>query len=74
MYVLLDLDMLSASIEMIYCVQVVLRLLLADKRNLPFSMSTADKRESRVNNCRNSVKYLLIQAKEIHNIPVLRHK
>jgi len=40
--VLLDLDMLSASIEIIYSVQVVLRFLFADKRNLPFSISTAD--------------------------------
>jgi len=41
-YVLLDLDMFSASIEITYSVQVVLRFLLADKRNLPFSISTAD--------------------------------
>jgi hypothetical protein len=40
-YVLLDLEMLSASIEITYSVQVVLRFLLADKRNLPFSVSTA---------------------------------
>lgn len=40
-YVLLDLEMLSASIEIIYSVHVVLRFLLADKRNLPFSVSTA---------------------------------
>jgi len=53
-YVLLDLDMFSASIEITYSVQVVLRFLLADKRNLPFSISTADphqKKKRIVNNC-----------------------
>lgn len=41
MYVLLDLEMLSASIEITYSVQVVLRVLLADSRNFPFSTSRA---------------------------------
>lgn len=41
MYVLLDLDMLSASIDMIYSVHVVLLVLFADKRNFPFSTSNA---------------------------------
>lgn len=40
-YVLLDLEMLSASIEIIYSVQVVLRVRFAERRNFPFSTSKA---------------------------------
>lgn len=43
MYVLLDLEMLSASIEMTYSVQVVLRVLFAERRNFPFSTNKAVK-------------------------------
>lgn len=57
---LLDLDMLSASIEITYSVQVVLRVRFADSRNFPFSTSKAAKawhlsRESQVN-CRVKLK------------------
>lgn len=41
MYVLLDLDMLSASIDIIYSVHVVLLVLFAERRNFPFSTSRA---------------------------------
>lgn len=40
-YVLLDLEMLSASIEITYSVQVVLRVRFAERRNFPFSTSKA---------------------------------
>lgn len=42
-YVLLDLEMLSASIEITYSVQVVLRVRFAERRNFPFSTSKAAK-------------------------------
>lgn len=42
-YVLLDFDMLSASMEITYSVQVVLRERFADRRNFPFSTSKAAK-------------------------------
>lgn len=45
MYLLLDLDMLSASIEIIYSVHVVLLVLFADKRNFPFSTSSATEKQ-----------------------------
>lgn len=45
MYVLLDLDMLSASIEITYSVQVVLRVRFAERRNFPFSTSKATMRK-----------------------------
>lgn len=38
---LLDLEIFSASMDMTYSVQVVLRVLLADSKNLPFSTSNA---------------------------------
>lgn len=41
MYVLLDLDMLSASMEITYSVHVVLRFRFAERRNFPFSTSKA---------------------------------
>ena len=41
MYVLLDRDILSASMEITYSVQVVLRVRLAQRRNFPFSTSKA---------------------------------
>lgn len=41
MYVLLDLEILSASIEITYSVQVVLRVRFAERRNFPFSTSKA---------------------------------
>lgn len=44
-YVLLDLEMLSASIDIMYSVQVVRRVLFAERRNLPFSTSKAAKWE-----------------------------
>jgi hypothetical protein len=44
MYVLLDLEMLSASIEIVYSVQVVLRCLLAVKRNFPVPSVITDHR------------------------------
>ena len=40
-YVLLDLDTLSASMEITYSVHVVLRVRFADRRNFPFSTSKA---------------------------------
>ena len=40
-YVLLDLEMMSASIEITYSVQVVLRVRFAERRNFPFSTSKA---------------------------------
>lgn len=40
-YVLLDLEMLSASIEITYSVHVVLRVRFAERRNFPFSTSKA---------------------------------
>jgi hypothetical protein len=41
MYMLLDLDVLSALINIVYSVQVAREYLFADKRNLPLSTSTA---------------------------------
>jgi len=41
MCVLLDRDILSASMDIMYSVEVVRRVLLADRRNFPFSTSTA---------------------------------
>lgn len=38
---LLDLEILSASIEIIYSVQVVLRVRFAERRNFPFSTNKA---------------------------------
>ena len=43
-YVLLDLEILSASIEITYSVQVVRLVLLAERRNFPFSTSKAAKK------------------------------
>lgn len=46
MYVLLDLEMLPESIDIVYSVHVVLRCLLADKRNFPLSeVTTVHRRE-----------------------------
>lgn len=41
MYVLLDLDILSASMDIMYSVHVVLLLRFAERRNFPFSTSKA---------------------------------
>lgn len=46
MYVLLDLEILSASIEITYSVHVVRRVLLAERRNFPFSTSKAARLET----------------------------
>jgi hypothetical protein len=46
MYVLLDLDILSAFIEIIYSVHVAWTILFADRRNLPFSTSTAVEKQN----------------------------
>lgn len=44
MYVLLDLETLSAFMEITYSVQVVLLFRFAERRNLPFSTSKAAKK------------------------------
>lgn len=43
-YVLLDLEMFSASIEITYSVQVVRLVLFAERRNFPFSTNNATKK------------------------------
>ena len=45
MYASVDLDILSAFIDIIYSVHVARQILFADKRNLPFSTSTAVKKK-----------------------------
>ena len=54
---LLDLEMLSASIEMTYSVQVVRLVLFAERRNFPFSTSKAaelGKQDKNINHVQNS--------------------
>ena len=41
MYVSVDLDILFAFIDIIYSVHVARQILFADRRNLPFSTSSA---------------------------------
>lgn len=48
MYLLLDLDTLPESMEITYSVRVALRYLLADRRNFPFSSSTATRQREHV--------------------------
>lgn len=49
MYLLLDLEMLSASMEITYSVHVVLRVRFAERRNFPFSKGKAMKEQSIMN-------------------------
>lgn len=53
---LLDLEMLSASMEITYSVQVVRRVLFAERRNFPFSTSKAaglDIQDKNINDVHN---------------------